>query len=132
LRGYALSRSQSRRGLLLASLIIGVLWAGWHIPILIGQDVVTIVFFSVYTIALSFLFTWLFNHANEAVWVVALLHATINASDAAFEVILPGLEGVEWQLPALLAFIVVSIGSAVAIWRGQRRAALPDPNNSAG
>lgn len=121
LRGFALSRSQKRHGPLLVSLVIGVLWAGWHAPALVGQGMVTVIFFSFYTITLSFLFTWLFNHSNQSVWVVALLHATINAGDAAFEVILPGLEGTDWQIPALLGFVVVSIGAAVAMWRKQRQ-----------
>jgi hypothetical protein len=44
------SRSQTCNGLLLANLIVGVLWAGWRTPVLIGQDDVSIFFFSFYAV----------------------------------------------------------------------------------
>ena len=122
LRGYALAESQVWWSPLLASLLVGVVWARWHAPALIDQDAVTVVFFNVYAIALSFLFTWFFDRANQAIWAVALLHATINAGDAAFEVFLPGLEGTYWQLPALLAFIIASVAVGIVLWRKQHHA----------
>jgi hypothetical protein len=64
---------------------------------------------------------------------VALLHATINAGDAAFEVLLPGLEGSDWQLPALLLLIVISVGAAVALGReGRQRRAGAGGNSAVG
>jgi hypothetical protein len=48
-----------------------------------------------------------------------LLHAMINARGAAPKAIMTGLEDTEWQLPALLGLVAISIGAAWAIWRRQ-------------
>jgi hypothetical protein len=50
------SCSQTEAAPLLVNLIIGVLWARWRTPMPIGQDEVSIFFFSFYAIALSLLF----------------------------------------------------------------------------
>jgi membrane protease YdiL (CAAX protease family) len=42
LRGFALPRLQMTMSPFRASLVIGALWAAWHIPVLLGRDVVSI------------------------------------------------------------------------------------------
>ncbi len=63
-RGYALPRLQADRSALSASLILGVLWAFWHLPLMVvGQinwsDIVLV-------IAVSVVFAWVFNNAEGA------------------------------------------------------------------
>ncbi len=57
LRGFALPRLQENNSPFRSSLIIGVLWGAWHLPVLIGRDVLSIVAFSLLSFGLSFLFT---------------------------------------------------------------------------
>lgn len=81
-RGYALPRLQSGRSALVASLIVGIFWALWHLPlIMVGEaawsDLVQIV-------AVSVVFAWVFNNANGSVLIVMLMHAMNNAISGHF------------------------------------------------
>jgi uncharacterized protein len=62
-RGLALPRLQSRYGALAASLIIGIAWAAWHLPIWFipeaGFSSLPFPIFAAFTVAISVLFTWL-------------------------------------------------------------------------
>ena len=57
LRGFALPRLQKTNSPFRSSLIIGVMWGAWHLPVLIGRDALSIVAFSLLSFGLSFLFT---------------------------------------------------------------------------
>jgi membrane protease YdiL (CAAX protease family) len=77
-RGYALPQLQTGRSALFASLILGVLIAGWHLPLMVvGQvhysDIVTIM-------GAVVVFNWVFNNANGSVLIIMLMHATNNAA----------------------------------------------------
>ena len=78
LRGFALPRMQARMSPFRASLIIGVLWGAWHLPVLIGRDTLSIVAFGLLAIGLSLVFTWLFNGSGGSLIPVLLFHATQN------------------------------------------------------
>jgi CAAX prenyl protease-like protein len=81
-RGYALPRLAARFGLARASLILGVIWAAWHLPLFFipgvdnyGQS------FSVFligVIALSVAMAWLYVRANSSLWLVMLMHSVVN------------------------------------------------------
>jgi uncharacterized protein len=80
--GYALPRLQDRfmarpYGLLVASLVMGALRAGWHLPLVLYGHIpwYDLVLFAV---ALQFLATWLYNRTQGAVLVVMLLHLSSN------------------------------------------------------
>ena len=75
-RGYAVPRLQSRRTALRAALILGLLIAGWHLPlIVVGQvswtDVISIM-------GAVVVFNWLFNNARGSVLIIMLAHAMNN------------------------------------------------------
>ena len=106
LRGFALPRLQSNRSPFSASIIIGVFWGAWHIPVFIGRDVVSVIAFLLLAFALSFLFTFLFNKSNGSLIPVLLLHAAQN-SEEIFEVLFPALIGTDWELISSLALLVV-------------------------
>ena len=81
-RGYAVPRLQVRRSALVASLILAVLIAGWHLPLMVaGQvhysDVVLI-------IAAVIVFNWVFNNTGGSVLLIMLMHATNNAVSGSF------------------------------------------------
>jgi membrane protease YdiL (CAAX protease family) len=64
-RGYALPRLQSRMSALGASLIIGPIWALWHLPLWLtgtpGRTPTLYAAFVISTIALSVILTWVYN-----------------------------------------------------------------------
>lgn len=123
LRGFALPRLQLRYGPTIASVIIGLLWAGWHLPVYLQSDVVAVAVSLLLAFSFSFLFTFFYNFARESLWVVILLHAGMNAGDNAFEILLPGLADTGWQIPAYLGLFILSIVLGVITWRRSRREA---------
>jgi membrane protease YdiL (CAAX protease family) len=82
-RGYALPRMQVGRSALLASLILGVLWALWHSPfVATGEDIWIDAF--LFPIIWSPVYAWLFNNANGSVLIVMLFHNMNNSFSSGF------------------------------------------------
>ena len=83
-RGYALPRLAARVGLPRASLLLGVIWALWHLPqfYIAGADSYhqSFVVWSAQVIAMSAAFAWLYTRTGGSLLLVMLLHAAINNS----------------------------------------------------
>lgn len=87
-RGFALPRMQHRFGPLPGSLLLGLLWAGWHfflyVPAWFSDGAATGVLgaatFVAFTTAISVVFTWLSNNTRASLLVVMLLHGSINGT----------------------------------------------------
>jgi uncharacterized protein len=81
-RGFALPRMQARNSALKASLLIGILWGSWHLPLwLLGREsnpISLYVPFVVAVIASSVICTWLYNNTNGSLLIIVLYHAAIN------------------------------------------------------
>jgi membrane protease YdiL (CAAX protease family) len=123
-RGYLLPWFCRRWHPVLAGLVIGPIWAAWHIPIF--YDTV----FAHWQSALGFL-TWvtawsvvlalLVARARGSVLPSILGHWAINAQSGIFFALLPALSGD--KQPGGLAFSVASVAVAAAVawfWRGTR------------
>lgn len=119
LRGFALPRLQARMSPFKASATIGVLWAGWHLPVLLGRDILSIVIFLLLAFVLSFIFTWLFNGSGGSLLPVMVFHAAQNAEEI-FEVIFPGLVGTDWELFSSLGLLVIGIAVGILLWRNRK------------
>jgi membrane protease YdiL (CAAX protease family) len=83
-RGYALPRLQARYSALVASLIIGAIWAFWHLPkFLTAGDAhdYSFWFFALHEIGLAILFTWVLNNTRGSLLMALLFHAALNTAD---------------------------------------------------
>ena len=86
-RGFALPRLQQAVGPLAASLILGVLWASWHLPVFFfpewrgtaGVLPVAVGFYS-WVIPFTVIMTWVYNSAHGSLLVATLFHAAENAA----------------------------------------------------
>jgi hypothetical protein len=112
-RGFALPRLQRSRTALTSALLIGVLWAIWHLPELVSDptDQRPPLPFFVWVIALSVILAWLYNSTSGSVLIVALSHSAANTAGA---FLLPGFDGdryllVMWLMAAAYAAAAVSI-----------------------
>jgi hypothetical protein len=78
-RGFALPGLQgSGLSPLVSTLILGVLVTGWHVPLLFleeGLQPSVIVGFLLGTVAVTFWYTWLFNHTGGSVLITLVSHA---------------------------------------------------------
>jgi CAAX protease family protein len=83
-RGYALPALQARYGALVSSVILGTMWALWHLPLFFNPDLfysdLPFVLQLALQVPLAILFTWVFNSTGGSVLLAILLHAVLNAS----------------------------------------------------
>jgi len=107
-RGYALPELQKRYSPLIASLVVGVFWAAWHMPLMgveFRADVIPAFLLSV--LAGSVVMAWLFDRANGGLLPLPLLHAAVNTVGAGY--VFPMFAGVEktrlWWIYSLLLVI---------------------------
>jgi membrane protease YdiL (CAAX protease family) len=86
-RGFALPRLQPLHGPLVGTLILGLLWALWHLPEFLvpswveamgGSGFLDIIKFVVTAIAFAIVITWVFNHTHASVFMAILVHASID------------------------------------------------------
>lgn len=115
LRGFALPGHEKSASLRRSTLIVGVLWGAWHLPVLLDRDVVSVVAFLLSVIALSFVFSWVFHRSGESVLIVALLHSCINAFDDIWELTVPSLAFEDWEIPFFLITFAAGAAAAVAL-----------------
>jgi membrane protease YdiL (CAAX protease family) len=130
-RGFALPRLQQHRNALDASILLGLVWGLWHLPLYFvlgtGQSELlragtspafAIGGFIGWTIGLSVLFTWLFNQTGGSLIVVILFHAAVNL--AAF---LPTAVGSGGPASLLNVLITWLVAIAVVVRFGRARLA---------
>ncbi len=81
-RGYALPRLTERFGLAWASIILGVIWAAWHLPqfFIAAADTYHQAFipWSLIVIAISVAMAWLYARTRGSLLLVMLMHSAIN------------------------------------------------------
>ena len=79
-RGLALPGLQSTLSPLVSTLILAVLVTGWHVPILFleegGLQPSIVVGYLLGTVAVTFWYSWLFNHTGGSVLITVVSHAT--------------------------------------------------------
>lgn len=116
LRGFALPQLQARMSPFHASLVIGVLWGAWHLPVLWGRDILSILVFALLAIGLSMLFTLLFNGSGGSLIPVLLFHATQNWEEGA-ETFFPILTGTDWELISTVGVLIVGFMAGLVLRR---------------
>jgi len=79
-RGYALPRLQASRSAVSASLIIGVLWGLWHVPMWWKDLPVEILARMLLGIACAILYTWVYNNTKGSLLMPVLYHAAGNTA----------------------------------------------------
>jgi uncharacterized protein len=82
-RGFALPRLQVTCGPLGGGVVLGVLWALWHLPLFWSgvwtpPSVANIVMFVVMITLLTVVMTWVFNNAQGSLLITMLMHASFN------------------------------------------------------
>lgn len=118
LRGFALTRLQTRHSPLKASLIIGFWWGLWHLPAWVGRDALSIIVTWLAVIAFSMIFTWFYNN-TMSLPVVMLLHAALNSFDDVYENIFPSLVNIDWELPYIAGILLIGIAFAFILKRNK-------------
>jgi membrane protease YdiL (CAAX protease family) len=116
-RGFALPRLQRRFNALVSSLILGAIWAPFHIPMWLadtGLEVVPFWAFSIAAIGLTILMTWLFNSTKGSLIIIALFHLFFNVSWQLVTITLGVPPAVYWQIGAGVVVACAVIAVALA------------------
>ena len=116
-RGFALPLLRARHGSLIASLLIGIFWGIWHVPLYtFGSPILiaSLIGFVVLTTITSILFTALANTTHDSVWMAIIFHASYNT----FIPNLPGLLNVTRapQHQMITVLMVVALVFLVLWW----------------
>ena len=80
--GYVTDPMQDRLGALRASIVLGLVWAAWHVVPLTQahRSAAWIAWWSVGTVAARVLIVWLYNNTGKSVFAAALFHTTVNVT----------------------------------------------------
>ncbi len=118
-RGYALDRLQARWNALVSSLILGAIWALWHLPLFYVKDADPhytqgpwspwFWMFMAQVVATAVIFTWVFNNTRRSTLAAILVHFIVNLA--------AGLAGltVRANVYCTVLWVVAAI-AVVAIW----------------
>ena len=115
-RGYALDRLQSKFNAVISSLILGLVWGFWHLPLFFiegsVQSNIPIYEFLLVQLLLSIQYTWILNSnrdskGNVNVFLAIMFHAMGNFASMIFPYWVTGLG--RWIFFAINLVIVVMI-----------------------
>lgn len=87
-RGYALDRLQLEWSAARSSLLLGVVWSLWHLPLFfiegtyqhdaVGFGTTGFWLFTTGIVTLSFAFTWIYNSTGRSILGIIVLHGWVN------------------------------------------------------
>jgi membrane protease YdiL (CAAX protease family) len=133
-RGYALDGLQSRWNNLSASVILGIVWALWHLPLFfiggtyqqaeVGFGTLRFWSFMSGMLISSVLFTWIYNNTSRSILSAILFHFSINFSGEIFL-----LSEREYCYQPLLVTVAALL--VVAVW-GYKKMTLPTTHQREG
>ena len=113
-RGFALPRLEENHSALTSSLILGLIWAGWHIPLYFlpgsSQAKLTIPLWAYVALILTVcaFLTWLYNNTRGSLIITVLAHFSFNLSGGL-------LVGILGMLPQMVFFLTAGPSLAVGV-----------------
>ena len=112
-RGFALPKLLERHSALISSLILGALWAIWHFPYALTQGTflaeVPLHWFFINLLALSIIYTWIFNNTNGSLLLVLLFHAAGNVTSNLLPILPPATTDLR------IYYFTIAINCVIAI-----------------
>jgi len=112
-RGFLTPALTSRMDWRPASLIVGVIWGVWHLPLFFAvgtpQAVLAISFFLVNILAGSVLFGWLFRRTKASLLPVLVLHTSLNAWSGILAIIPTPTSGMPYVWVTVLLIVVAVV-----------------------
>jgi membrane protease YdiL (CAAX protease family) len=116
-RGFALPRMERLQGPFLASVILGVMWALWHLPEFLvpswaassgGGGIVGIAMFTLTAITFTIVISWVFNNTRASVLLAILVHSSIDTFTIPLAAIFPAW-AIASAIPLMIGFGVVAV-----------------------
>src|SRR5262249_28285774 len=125
-RGFALPRMQARQSALAASLLLGVLWGLWHLPLLVAQGlplagaglIGLVGFVLAIPVPFAVLFTWVYNNTNGSLFLMVLFHTVLDL--VGWTILAPSQT---WIVPVLQLFLTWVVVAIIVVMAGPARLA---------
>jgi uncharacterized protein len=120
-RGFALPRMQTRFGPLRATLLLGVLWAFWHLEGFLtpgkgggpgtgwAEFFANFPVFLVMVVSIAVILTWVFNHTGGSILAAILAHASVNTPQLVLVPLFPTVTIAGLHLASLIGFSVPAL-----------------------
>lgn len=118
-RGFALPHLQKRHNALYATLIVGMLWGLWHLPLIfLAGPMSEYPFLWFISIAAdAFIYTWIYNSTKGSILPVALLHGSGNIVVA----FITGVSPIAYALVnCVVAIILIAVLGRVNLSRREK------------
>jgi membrane protease YdiL (CAAX protease family) len=133
-RGNAQTRLQTRWNPLVTGVVVGMVWALWHLPLFLwpgtSQHELKIPYLGFFCemISLSVLFAWLHNHTNGMIWTAIFFHWVYTYAAQVVDSGVTRAGPYNWleYLPYILTALFIS-----AVWIGKMRSKAPDSAGNA-
>jgi membrane protease YdiL (CAAX protease family) len=121
-RGFALPRLEAKYNALVSSLILGVIWTFWHLPLfyLTGatQMSIPLPIYLALTITLTTYMTWLFNNTRGSLIITTLAHYSYNLTGTLLTGPLSLMPAMVFYLTAGPLLFLLVIGIVIAFGAG--------------
>jgi membrane protease YdiL (CAAX protease family) len=136
-RGYALPRLAARLGLGGASIVLGAIWALWHLPLFLlpgtGSTGQSFPLYLTHVTALSVAMAWLYWKTSGSLLLVMVMHASVNNTTGIVPAAVPGATNAFTFSGSLVGWATVGVGWIIAVvllyrMRGAELGGLTDPS----
>lgn len=111
-RGFALPAFLHDHGALIASLVLGLIWAAWHLPLLLLNDYG--ISSALNVMAAAVVFTWLYQNSAGSVLPAILMHASHQNSVRFLGRVFEGSDAVQHQWIGLMLWLAVALAIVAA------------------
>jgi membrane protease YdiL (CAAX protease family) len=128
-RGYILPFLENKFGYILGSLIIGIIWTFWHLPLFFIEDTVqyniNIFSYMMLLIGYSYIFSWIISISKNLLLSAVVAHGTLNAFLELFPIFIIEKGNIQIRLWILSIFVFMS-GIIIAIIRSIKYKSSPN------
>src|SRR6185436_11280630 len=111
-RGYALPRLAARLGFARGSVLLGVIWALWHLPLFfipgVDKQGQSFPVFVLQVTAMSVALAWLYMHTNGSLLLTMLMHSAVNQTKDIVPSIVPNATEPFALSSSLVAWLTVA------------------------
>jgi hypothetical protein len=119
-RGYALEGLQARWSSFVSSIVVGLMWGAWHLPLFFMprqefyyQRPIWGLILS--TTLIANLFTWVYNNTGGSILAVLLFHTMFNLSHYLFPTL-----GSDSASLWLFLLLFIAVGGVLVVWGPKR------------